>query len=401
LVACVASPAQRVPRAHRPVVVLPARTTPRAVVRCDGIRPGLFTVVPEGAYRGTVAWSSSTIFLKGLRLGLQAHPERLRTSEKDVIALDMFMTLVELAAASAEPGTGRDVRGHKKTIAAAAGCSPATVQRFGRIASRVVGCLQLIVGGRQLTIFERLDVWDRDHRCKQHGVPPVRAFHVPAWLRPFMAMAAIQTLPVDNHTPADLQVRDPAHPPGRASVFETTHLADTPPSRSTSQKGGSLRSPRGPGCARAAPTRQRRPRSARQLAVEVVRTVPWLRSESPRRLENALKRFAVSRPVWTAQDLLDAIRTVREVRGLVTALTDDRIRTRPAVVLAAFLRELDAHDDHPRLAVVEPAELRCGRDECDHGWITDADHYPLHRCDQCRHGAWPAPSYEDLYGDPW
>jgi hypothetical protein len=90
-------------------------------------------------------------------------------------------------------------------------------------------------------------------------------------------------------------------------------------------------------------------------------------------------------------------------RGLVTALTEDQIRTRPAVVLAAFLRELDPHDDHPRLALVDPTELRCGRPECDHGWIT-LDQvlagYPLvRRCDQCRPGAWPAPNAEEYLAE--
>jgi hypothetical protein len=126
--------------------------------------------------------------------------------------------------------------------------------------------------------------------------------------------------------------------------------------------------------------------------------VPWLRTERPGRLAPALNRFATSRPSWTAQDVIDAIQTIRERRGLVTTLTEDQIRTRPAVVLAAFLREPDPHDDHPRLALVDPAALRCERPECDHGWITVPEilaGYPLvRRCDQCRPGAWPAPNAE-------
>jgi hypothetical protein len=349
-----------------------------------------------------VAWPSRAIFLKGLRLGLKAHPEWRRTSSKDVIALDTFMRIVEELALRAEPRTGRDVRALKKAIATLVGCSEATVQRAGRIGSRVVRCLRLIVRGRQLTQDERIGpdgVWRRipirGKRLKQHGVPPVRAFHVPAKLRPFMAMAAINTLPVDNHTPADLRVHDPAHQSPRGRVDEKTHLADHSPSQATNRKAGSLRSPNGPDSVRTARTRKERPPGARELAADLVKELPWLRSEAVRRIEGALKRFAESRPVWTAEDLHNAIQTIRERRGLSTALTDDQIRTRPAVVLAAFLRELDPYQDHPRLAVVEPAELRCGRTECDHGWITLDDHAgrPLVRkCGQCRPGAWPEPT---------
>jgi len=146
---------------------------------------------------------------------------------------------------------------------------------------------------------------------------------------------------------------------------------------------------------------------ARELAEGVVKLFPWLRSESPRRLVPAVKRFVEVRPAWTPQDLHDAIQTRREVRGLVTALTADQIRTRPAVVFAAFLRDIHPHDDHPRLAAVDPAELRCGRPECDHGWLVDPDDRvreqlgipinPLRKCDQCRPGAWS--DRGELYGE--
>ncbi len=124
----------------------------------------------------------------------------------------------------------------------------------------------------------------------------------------------------------------------------------------------------------------------------------WLRTESPSRLIPALTRFATATPAWTAQDLTDAIATLRAQRGLTTTLTPDTIKTRPAVVLAAFLRQLHHYDDHPRLPHLTPEQLRCHQPDCDHGWLTLAPSgtHPegaVRRCDRCRPGAWPAPTH--------
>ena len=138
------------------------------------------------------------------------------------------------------------------------------------------------------------------------------------------------------------------------------------------------------------------------MAYDLIDTLAWLRGESPGRLIPALTRFATATPAWTAQDLTDAIQTWRVQRGLTTILRADTIKTRPAVVLAAFLRQLDHHDDHPRLPHLTPEQLRCHHPDCDHGWITlpAIEAHPagaVRRCDQCRPGAWPAPTRYDQY----
>jgi hypothetical protein len=398
------------------VTVLAPRTTPRAVLRYDGIHPGLNTVVPDGAYQGTAGWLTTDLYLKGLRLALKAQPERLRTKPdkktglyKDVMRLELFMKLVELVAAQAEPGTGRDIRSYTKALAEAAGCKASTVQRFFRIAHRVVQCLRLIVRGRRVTIFERLDIWERDHECSQHGVPPVRAFHVPRWLRPYMEMAAAQTLPVDNHPSAGSHPNNSAAHSRKGHVSEISQVEKGLPSDPTSPKGGSLRSPSGADSVRTASTTRAGPSPGLELARKFVKAHPLLGSTSPKRLQNVLKRFAEARPVWDPQDLLDGLQTVDERSGRSTWPTADRIHTPWAFVISR-LKELHEHDDHPRLATVDPAELRCGRSECDHGWVLNPDHKVQdflglprsrsgqRRCDQCRPGAWTEqePTAQDL-----
>ncbi|MEO3939443.1 hypothetical protein V3N99_22280 (plasmid) [Dermatophilaceae bacterium Soc4.6] len=152
---------------------------------------------------------------------------------------------------------------------------------------------------------------------------------------------------------------------------------------------------------------------ARHAAHQLIGLLPWLRTERPGRLAPALTRFVdptIATPVWTAQDLADAITDLRARRGLITPLTDTQIRTRPAVVLAGFLRQLDPVADHPRLAHLDPTHLRCHQPACDHGWITylipsppprqHLFHEAVTPCTHCRPGAWPTPTpYTHLTDD--
>lgn len=405
-----------------PVHVLPARQgirladmeaeqVPKAVLGYDDVRPGLSTVVPDGAYQGTTSWQSPDIFLKGMRTGLKAHPEMRRIDAKDLMGLEKCMRILEAEVSKADHGTGRNMRELVADIAKAAQCSIEDVRRFHRIASRRMQIMVPIAQGRLLTIFERLDVWGRQisPRLKQHGVTQVWAFHVPDWLRPFMAAAAINPPPVDNSGGRHVPNGGSATHPRSGDVLEPNHLPYTSPSEPTSSKSASLRSPSGPGSARTAPNKKRRPPPGRELAVKLVQAMPLLRSTSPKRLQHALKRFAESRPVWLPEDFQNAFQTVSERTGRSVSPPANQIHT-PWAFFVSFLQELHEHDDHPRLATVDPTELRCSRTECDHGWIVDADCHvqellglqsnrdPLRRCDQCRPGAWPEsePTVEDL-----
>jgi hypothetical protein len=258
--------------------------------------------------------------------------------------------------------TGRRCIVRPDTVASVMGVAKNTVSRCRRVA-RDVGLQVVIVMGRMLN----LDEVTRARRAgsRQRGLSTESAFTQPD--------------AVGSVTPTR----------GRATTSKS-HLGSSPLDATAKAKK------------EASPLRLKKRAGsspARDLAAELVKRVPWLRTERAGRLVPALTRFATARPAWTAHDVVDAIATIRERRGILTTLSEDQIKTRPAVVLAAFLRELDPHDDHPRLALVDPAELRCDRPECDHGWITVDEVLPGHplvrRCDQCRPGAWPAPNAED------
>lgn len=60
----------------------------------------------------------------------------------------------------------------------------------------------------------------------------------------------------------------------------------------------------------------------------------------------SLHRFATAERPWSAADIKDGIDSVTIRRGW-TAVRAERIRTRPAAVLAWHLRQLDPLTDHP------------------------------------------------------
>ncbi|MBO1768226.1 hypothetical protein [Allobranchiibius sp. GilTou38] len=105
--------------------------------------------------------------------------------------------------------------------------------------------------------------------------------------------------------------------------------------------------------------------------------LPWLASEGPRRLSPALTRFTTCTPSWNAQDLLLALSDLAFLRGWRSPLADRSVRTRPAALFAAMLRELDEQADHPTAAFTIAAPFpvaggTCGRPGCD-GWIEVLD----------------------------
>ncbi len=133
----------------------------------------------------------------------------------------------------------------------------------------------------------------------------------------------------------------------------------------------------------------------------MVQVVPWLRSERPGRLAPALARFSNSDPPWTAQDVSDAIdtHTLGAGRGHIR---EDRIRTRPAVLLASILRKLDVQGDHPGLAQTfdTTPPVPCGRADCDeHGWIEQPDG-SVAKCPDCPASIRSWRSDDELGGDP-
>lgn len=335
---------------------------------------GVHHAAPAGAYAGIRAWDGRQHWLTFVvPVAIAAHRDLLRLQELSPVTFALWAR-VESGYAQ-DQRTGRRCIVRPDTVASVMGCQVNTVRKCRRIARRI-GLQVVIVLGRMLSAAE---CWAARRRgSRQRGLSTETALTIPSPI----ALRQVSDTPTRGQ-PAHPATHHHSPPLGGASADQTE--AAPPPHPHKSSSGRS---------------------ATRRLAADLVHAVPWLRSERSGRLVPALSRFAAVRPAWTAQDVIDAVQTIRERRGLVTTLTDVQIRTRPAVVLAAFLRQLDHHDDHPRLALVDPAELRCGQPECDHGWITLdqppashlAGHPHVRRCPQCRPGAWPAP--ENLENEP-
>ncbi|GAB3582980.1 hypothetical protein GCM10027579_13390 [Calidifontibacter terrae] len=305
-------------------------------------RKGHRTVAPEGAYSSVVAWQSREhwlTFIVPAMLALHADKLHRRVSKS---LLTRYLTV---RSGYANPTTGRRCIVRPDTIASVLGVTKRQVQLCALVA-REIGLEVVIQTGRMLTMEERWPLIRAGSR--QRGLSTEVAFTIPR--------ATVRTLGIFT-------------PPGGPSFggkhhSRTTHLPHDKPTASGRKKdAASRRPPRQEG---------RRWIAARRLAVEVAQIVPWCRSEAISRLSPALMRFATATAPWEATDVVIALRGSAGRRGQnFDELTLDRIRTRPAALLAGLLRDLDVVADHPRQLELEEAAIP--EHDCDHGWITVRD----------------------------
>lgn len=378
---------------------------------------GVHSRAPEGAYANIAVWNGRQHWLSFvIPTAIACHRELLKREELSPITFSLWAR-VESGYAQ-DQRTGRRCIVRPATVATVMGCTPNTVRKCRRVA-RHLGLQVVVLLGRMLTAEECYAARRRGSR--QRGLSTECALTIPRAL----SSSSVSVSPTRGRAstlPAHLDIT-----PLSALTGEQTEAASPQPRprRLDRARVGAPQEPPEPFPTPELPLRVSRrhpPQSGRQggcssharhAAHHLVGMLPWLRTERPGRLAPALTRFvdpAHATPVWTAQDLTDAISDLRTRRGLLTTLTDTHIRTRPAVVLAGFLRQLDPVADHPRLAHLDPTHLRCHRPECDHGWITvlvpapppreELLHEAVTRCPRCRPGAWPAPVgyLEDLEG---
>jgi len=342
---------------------------------------GVHYVAPAGAYRQVRVWNGRQhwlTFVVPVAIAL-ARTTGGPNGEfaREELSPDTFALWARVESGYVQDQrTGRRCIVRPATVASVMGVQPNTVRKCRRVARRI-GLQVVISMGRMLTATE---CWAARRRgSSQRGLSTETALTIPSVCSTALAQELSDT-PTSGRSSAPKTRRHSPPLGARARIRE----AAPPP----------LRPQKRPRPARPPANR----RTTARLAYDLIDTLPWLRTESPSRLIPALTRFATAQPAWTGQDLTDAIQTLRAQRGLTTTLTADTIKTRPAVVLAAFLRQLDHHDDHPRLAHLTPEQLRCHQPQCDHGWIT-LHATPAHptgavrRCDQCRPGAWPPPTH--------
>lgn len=307
-----------------------------------------------GDYAGIPVWPGQQQWLaEVVPAAIEAGMEVLREHH---LAPATFLRWAIVKSGYAAARTGRRCVVRPKVIASVMGCTERTVQTCNLVA-RKLGLEVVVKEGRMLTFEER-------KHCQalgstQRGLATVTALTVPARLRPapkpvepvdnrgaeHALKMSISPLPVDTLLPRKVTISD-HH---RRYADGRKDAATRRPQRN---RGGLAYS------------------RVRAVAVDLCREVGWLASEAPGRLVPALTRF-VCHPVlpWTAGDLLEALPTVSRRSG-VLGIFPDEIRTRPAALLAALLRQLNPELDHPmhRRPLIPP--VACGAPDCDgHGWI--------------------------------
>lgn len=368
-----------------------------------------------GIYRGVRAWSSASSLLAGLRLYLRHYPEALRTPNKgDAVALETFMKIMTATASQAHPGTGRGCRVHRKWVAGQTGCSEETVQRAWRIAERRLDVLRELRRARPLRMeSERRPLLSNKgrlgrrmpdgSRCRQRGVTPLRAFHVPTWLAPWVAMASpgrggssqasaaprgalgcarpqtactgaeepsIEGAAVDH---APLPRRNPGERISHLGTMETCGH-DPVSLRSTKGTRSARRSDEG---GRRGARRPRRPIDGERLARDIAHALGWATTKhqsgprlSPRRTAPALADY--ERTGWSAQHWIATAQAVAQAINYPWP-TSSRMIREPG----GWVRWLTSHmvpDEPPAVSGLSPAVppwlQPCGRSGCDgHGWL--------------------------------
>jgi len=368
---------------HRALVLASCRADRRVLPRWHqadrGVhqrRYGHHEYADPGAYTGVTAWTSRDHWLAVIvPVAYAAHPELARRFHIDYRTLIRFCTV---KSGYADPRTGRRCIVRPQTIASVLGCTTRTVQTYNAYL-RALGLEVVITTGRMLTYAEKMLLWRRGRSerglgSRQRGLSTEVALTIPSTLR---ASAG-------HFIPGSTSPSGPSH-----LTFTTASLSGQATAEPASPALRPRRRPR------------RDPSPGYRLAKRLKLRLSWLQHEQTGRIAPALNRFAAATPAWTADDVVNALATVRLRAGFFTSVDPERIRTRPAILLAYWLRQIDLETDHPRLHHLEPQDLRCHRPECDHGWVYVDQHQqelhefygdtpsPVTRCTHCRPGAWP------------
>lgn len=319
---------------------------------------GVRSEAPEGAYGPIPVWSSRLIWVKyTVPRAAAMHPGVLY---EHGVSVDLLCRWA--AAKSAYAWTnGRRCVVKPSTLASVLGISERQVQRLNACA-RDLGLEVVVVLGRMLNQEERWQAHDRGSR--QRGLATETALTIPR----------DQRGPVDHVTPPrgsylSAQRDDSSLPLGRLTAGKKEAASRPRPRRS----------------------RGRTPNPGFRLAQQAIQAVPWLRHESPWRIAGVLTRFATAPTPWSGTQIAQALAAEDTRLGRPT-ITADKIKTRPAVVLAAKLRDLDPEIDHPGLHVgplVATIPVACGHPSCDgHGWLrgeveTTAGYLAVKPCPHC------------------
>jgi len=317
-------------------------------------RDGIHYRASVGAYAGLLAWSGREHYLAFVvPVAVACGRQQLRAAGVSPGTFVLWARVETLYCQ--DQRTGRRCVVRPDTVAAVSGLHERTVQRC-RAAAGVLGLRVAVFAGRMLNVTECVQA--RRRGCRQRGLSAEAAFTIPSPIR----CAVVAATPTRGTPPL------PHSSPSTGSTFpgkaEKTEAAPPPQPR---QRG-------------------RRDRRPLILALGLAQVVPWLRTERPGRLAPPLTRFATSNPAWTAHDVVQVIDAANARLGY-TSLTGTHITTRPAAVLAWYLRDVDPVADHPRAVAftagtaTEQRPPWCG--ECERGTRLVQLEAAAARCPRC------------------
>ncbi|MFY0409783.1 hypothetical protein [Solicola sp. PLA-1-18] len=310
--------------------------------------PGVVSVrtscAPERAYGTLPTWRSRWHWLN--IVVLLAATERREVLAEHGVSIESFRAWARAESLYAELATGRRCIVRPDTVASLLEVSTRTVQRC-RAAARDLGLVVDVVQGRMLSATECFQA--RYQGSPQRGMANESALTVPAWLG--LAAWPGNTGSVDTVTPTSGRAQSAENP---ADTYGLPRGASGIPATPSARQHQLARFEGVPNLG----WLQSRlcEAAAAALATELVVRVPFLNQESPKRLTPMLRRFVRGALPWTAADVLAHI-TVTDRARQQPAFTADRIRTRPAAVLAGYLRGVDPQDDHPRTHVLAELDM--------------------------------------------
>lgn len=328
----------------------------------DNAHRGVHDVAPAGAYAAVAAWNGREHWLTVVvPVAIAMHRDDLKAEQVSPATFKLWAT-VESGYAQ-DQRTGRRCIVRPDTVASVMGMHVDVARTCRRVARRI-GLQVVIRLGRMLTVNECTAARRRGSR--QRGLSTETALTIPRPLRCAVDSATPTRGNTSNH-----QSHLPLGFLHAASGDQTEAAPPQPP-----------------------PDRLRTRRKCRQLATDLIAGTPWLAGERPGRLAPALRPFVTCQPPWTARNVRQALADLI-LRNGHGDIRPERIRTRPAVLLAAMLRQLDPEVDHPDLAILDPTPPQpCGAADCDgHGWIHH-DTGLVAKCPHCPAGI--RTHFEDL-----
>lgn len=294
----------------------------RAFVGRYDPKTGRREMVREGT-KSRVTWLSRDQYVNRFLpafLALAGSRDVLRAHS---VTLDTFMrwARTESLPGYCDQDTGRRIIVRPQTVADVMEVSTSTVHRC-RSAARALGIYATVFPGAMLGEEEQRHArWS--HKSPQRGLAAESAFVIPREHAGLGSVTCLHRGAAHGHFSAD---------------SNSLPTLNTEGGRELTSSALNMK-------------RRRRARPAYVLAKQVVERLPFARGSHPSTFAGLLHRFAVAKPAWTADDVVAHIDHVNARRGWSAVYSPEDLKAPAFALLAAYLRDADPVNDHPRLDV--------------------------------------------------